>query len=272
MKNSSRIPAMLALPLLAGLIAPVTVSAQTADTWQFQAAIYGYFPTLSGSTRLPASGGGSDVSVDIDQILENLQFTFMGSFEAVRGPWGVYTDLIYLNLGDTKTGSRGLTIGGVLPADVNANVDLDLKGSAWALAGLYRAASTPTWQLDLLAGARRLDVEQQIDWTLTGNIGAIAPPDRSGRIDASLTQWDAIVGFKGRAAFGAGSRWFAPFYLDIGGGESKLTWQAMAGVGYAFGWGEVVAAWRVLDYEMKSDSAIEDINFSGPGIAAVFRW
>jgi hypothetical protein len=263
---------MLALPLLAALAAPVAASAQTADAWQFQAAIYGYFPSVSGSTRLPASGGGSDVGVDIDQILDKLQFTFMGSFEAVRGPWGAFTDFVYLDLGDTKTASRGITIGGVLPADVNATVDMDLKGSVWSLAGLYRAIAEPTLQLDVLGGARRLDVEQTIEWTVTGNVSAIALPDRSGRAEVDLTQWDAIVGVKGRAAFGAGSRWFAPFYLDVGGGDSKLTWQAMAGIGYAFGWGEVVGAWRVLDYQMKSGSAIEDIRFNGPGLAAVFRW
>jgi hypothetical protein len=32
------------------------------------------------------------------------------------------------------------------------------------------------------------------------------------------------------------------------------------------------AAWRYIDYEMKSGRAVEDINFNGPGLAAVFRW
>ncbi|MGE5160474.1 MAG: hypothetical protein ACM3O5_03120 [Betaproteobacteria bacterium] len=48
--------------------------------------------------------------------------------------------------------------------------------------------------------------------------------------------------------------------------------QALAGVGYSFGWGDVVAAWRYIDSEMKSGKAVEDINFSGPGVAAVLRW
>ena len=40
-------------------------------------------------------------------------------------------------------------------------------------------------------------------------------------------------------------------------GESELTWQAIGGIGYAFKWGQVVAAWRYLDYKFKSGSAIE---------------
>ena len=48
--------------------------------------------------------------------------------------------------------------------------------------------------------------------------------------------------------------------------------QAMLGVGYAFGWGDLTAAWRHLDYDMKPGKAIESISFDGPGIAATFRW
>jgi hypothetical protein len=46
----------------------------------------------------------------------------------------------------------------------------------------------------------------------------------------------------------------------------------MAGVGYGFGWGDVVASWRYVDYQMKSGSAIEELSFNGPAIAAAFRW
>ena len=63
-----------------------------------------------------------------------------------------------------------------------------------------------------------------------------------------------------------------PYYLDVGTGNSDLTWQALAGIGYSFKWGEMIAAWRYLDYEMPSDKRIADMNFSGPAVGAVFRW
>jgi hypothetical protein len=88
----------------------------------------------------------------------------------------------------------------------------------------------------------------------------------------SLQNWDAIVGVRGRLTFGEGRRWFAPYHLDVGTGESDITWQAMAGLGYSFGWGDVLAAWRYLDYDMKSGETIESLNFNGPLVAAVFRW
>jgi hypothetical protein len=61
-------------------------------------------------------------------------------------------------------------------------------------------------------------------------------------------------------------------HFDIGTGESKLTWQAMIGFGDSFGWGDVLAAWRHLDYDMKSGDTIDSLSFDGPLVAAVFRW
>jgi len=58
----------------------------------------------------------------------------------------------------------------------------------------------------------------------------------------------------------------------MGAGESDLTWQGVAGLGYAFRWGEVAAAWRYLYYDLPSDKAIRDMSFSGPEIGVTFRW
>ena len=71
---------------------------------------------------------------------------------------------------------------------------------------------------------------------------------------------------------GAAGKWFLHYYADVGGGDSKLTWQAAAGAGYAFRWGEVIAMWRHLDYELKPGKKANDFNFDGPMVGALFRW
>jgi hypothetical protein len=255
----------------AGLLVCSPAAGQSSDEWKFGAALYGYLPSVGGSSRFPPSGGGSSIDVDGDAILDNLDFAFFGQFEASRGRWGFFTDVMYVDISAGKSGSRGIAIGGALPADVAANVDYEVKGWVWSLAGMYRTISRPDYQLDLLFGARMLDVEQRLGWTLTGNVGPIPLPDRGGQREGDMQNWDAIVGVMGRAQLG-GSRWFVPYYLDAGAGESKLTWQATAGIGYSFGWGDVVGAWRYLAYEMDGGKLVDDLNFNGPGIAAVFRW
>lgn len=49
-----------------------------------------WLPHIGGSTTFPA-GTGSSINVDASQILDTLKFTFMGTFEAQKGRWGVYS-------------------------------------------------------------------------------------------------------------------------------------------------------------------------------------
>lgn len=265
--------------LLAALAAPMfcvalPASAQATDNWRFQAAVNLYLPDIGGTTAFPLTPAGSgDALVDASTIVDNLKMAFMGSFEASRGSWGLFTDVLYMDIGNTKSGFRDFSIaGGAIPADASAKVDYDLNGGVWTLAGTWHAMADPAATLDVLAGARWLEITQTLGWDITGNLGSIPAPGRAGTSRVELSNWDGIVGVKGRLALGADRKWFLPYYLDVGAGESKLTWQAVGGVGYSFQWGDVVASWRYLDYEMKSGNAIESLTFNGPSNSAVFRW
>lgn len=247
--------------------------AQSGDRWQYSATIYGWFPSIGGKTTFPQSSDGSSVTVDADKVLDDLKFVFMGALEARKGRWGGFTDLIYMDLGNGKSGTRDFSIGGSqIPADVQANAHYDLKGWTWTLAATYVAVESPAHVMQFLGGARMLKLDPKLNWELTGDIDQIPVIDREGSRETSDTNWDAIVGVKGRAMLGAERKWFIPYYLDVGTGESKFTWQAMGGLGYAFDRVDLFAAWRYLDYDMKSGSKIEDLNVSGPAVAVQFRW
>ncbi len=75
-----------------------------------------------------------------------------------------------------------------------------------------------------------------------------------------------------RFAVGQDNAWFIPYYLDVGTGGSDFTWQAVAGIAYAFNWGELVGAWRYLSYDLPSGKPIGEMEFSGPVVGATFRW
>ncbi len=264
-----------ALSVAAGAIAPTLSAAQTsqpADKWQVAASIYGYLPTLSGSTRFPSSG--SSVEVDADTIIDNLKMTFMGSLDVHNGRWGVFNDVLYLDLGNSKTGVRDVTLGGSsIPASVSANLDYDLKGLIWTVAGEYRLATgNPAYTIDLLAGARYFDLKQTINYSIGGTVGQFPLAGTSGTSEVSGDVWDGIIGVKGRYALGQNRQWYVPYYLDVGTGQSDLTWQAAIGLGYVFSWGELSAMWRYLDYNFESGKAIESMTFNGPMFGATFRW
>jgi hypothetical protein len=234
-------------------------TAHAADDWHFQAVVYGYLPSISGSTTFSPVGGG-DAGINTDDILEHLKLAFMAAFDASTATTGVLADVIYADLGNTRT--RDIAIGG-RSTNTTATLDLNLKGWLWTLAATYTLSDTPQHRLQLLAGTRGFDLAQDLGWQLSAS---------GGRASTSLTNWDAIVGIRGRLLFGAQRNWFAPYYLDLGTGESEFTGQALIGLGYSFHWGDVLAAWRYTDYDMKSGTATQSLSLDGPAIGVAFRW
>lgn len=261
--------AALGLPALA----PMSVNAQeVSDKWQFAVAVYGWLPEIAGDTSFPTPGGG-DIEVDPNTILDNLEMAALASFSLQKGRWGTYTDLIYLNVGDSKSQTRDFAIGGTpLPATLTATARFDLKSTIWTIGMSYRMTGNDAATFDVLAGARLAAMKPELSWEFTGDFGPVVPPPRTGRSEQSVDQWDGIVGVKGYVAFGAKRKWLVPYYFDIGAGDSDLTWQALLGLGYAFGWGDVDVAWRYLDYELKTGAPVADMRFSGPALGAIFRW
>ena len=259
--------------LVLACLGPAVCYAQSTNDWKFEASIYAFLPTISGTSTFPASGGSRSASVDIGTIVDNLKMTFMGSFEARRGQWGVLADVVYLDVGNTKEQSQALSLGRLgLPADVNAKVSFDLKGWVSTLAGTYRLMADKDYTADVVVGARVLNLQPSLSWNLSGNVASIPVLDRQGSRETDEQNWDLIVGYKGRAAFPPNGKWFVSYYLDVGAGDSELTWQAIAGIGYSFGWGDVVGSWRYIDYQMESGKPLEELSFNGPVIGAVFRW
>ena len=182
----------------------------------------------------------------------------MGALEVQKGRWGAFTDVIYLDVGNGRARTRDFTLGGVqLPAGVTASTSMDLKSVVWTLAGSYRFVASPEGTLDVLAGARMLDIKQTLDWRAPGDVGSISVPLRSGRADVKGNNWDAIIGVKGQVALGTEGTWFMPYYADIGTGESDLTTQLMAGIGYRFKWGDLVATGRYLDWNNKAGRPLQ---------------
>jgi hypothetical protein len=147
-----------------------------------------------------------------------------------------------------------------------------MKSLIWTTVGYFRAVDEPDRTLDFLGGFRYADMEQSLNWRISGDIGQLPLPGREDGGEVSADYWDLIVGLRGRFGFGGNNAWFLPYYLDIGTGNSHYTWQAAAGLGYAFSWGEIAGVWRYLAYNMPADKPIDNMNFSGPAIGVIFRW
>jgi len=263
---------LLTSAILLGCVLPPAQAAEPTDDVNYELTVYGWFPSIGGSTAFP-TGTGSSFKVDADNVVDSLNFAFMGTFGVKKGAWGLWTDLMYSDLEGSESGTRDFTVGeSSVPASASANLSLDVKTTLWTLAGTYELAHARDYSADFLFGTRLLDIQQTLDWTLNGNINGVGGAGRSGstQVDASL--WDAVIGVKGVLYLGGERKWFIPYYADIGTGQSDLTWQVDSGIGYQFDWGALTATWRYLEYDMKSDEAVQSLNFNGAMLGATFQW
>jgi len=119
-------------------------------------------------------------------------------------------------------------------------------------------------------GTRMLDTDQTLSWSLAGP-GSVPGLARSGMVETSVTNWDAIVGVRGRARVDGQARWFLPYALDFGTGASRRTWQSIIGVGYSFDAGQAILAWRYLDYTFEPAEALQSLTFNGLAPGFTFR-
>lgn len=274
---------LLAAVLALGASGPV--AAQTGGgnpgSWQFSLTPYLWLPSVDGTLKynLPPGSGSPTVEVDSETLLDALDFGFMLAGEARRGRWSVFADYIYLKLFASKSAVRSVDFNvgapAINPSSTTANLGTEatLKGSVLTLAGGYSLTDNPDFQLDAIAGLRYFHVTATTSWQLTAAVNGPGPGQTfaaAGSISETEDLWDAIVGVRGRAKLG--DRWFLPYYLDVGTGSSDLTWQALAGLSYGFKWGELTFAYRHLVYDQKDDKLLQNFKFSGPMLAATFRF
>lgn len=241
--------------------APRAAGAPPTDEVQTNLTLYLWLPSMDGD--LAYEGNGGSASIDASDILDALEMAFMGTLEVRKNRWSMLADVIYLDLGQDKTTSVGLPGGGAIRADV----DLQLSGWQIGLYGGYSLYQTETASLDLLAGARYLGLDSDAKLTISGPLPPSLP---SANLSRSADIWDAVVGFRGRVELNP--NWFVPYHADVGAGDSDLTWQAMAGIGYQAGWGDVILAYRHLEWDEGDDGFLQGLSFSGPGVAVRFRF
>jgi len=245
--------------------------AQSQSPWQFRVALYGYLPDVASKSSFPTGRFTPNIEVDASDILK-LQGAFMGTFEAQYLQWGLWTDYMYVNIGADKSGTRSLSIGNAgLPAGVSADLHYNVKGKRLD----HRGHVSPALQCRLdLRCARRCT-----DGRPPGDVGLELqrrPRSVAARPLGELERQGEELGRHHRRQTTGRARprtfMVRPLLSRRRRGDSDFTRQRLAGVGYAFSWGDVAVAWRYLDYHFGSGSSIENAKFSGPLVGVAFRW
>ncbi len=269
------------------LVAPALSLAQDqGDTWEYTLTPYLWLPIIDGTLRyslppaqpLDPDPGDPDVSVGPTDWLDLLNYGLLLSGTAIKGRLSVLTDLVVISMTSKNDGEIDLVRfgGDRIPIDVTTQgtVRSDLDGLTFTAASGFALGSGGKYSPIVFAGARFFGLDAGSSWSLTVDIdapgGGVALP-ASGSIDSDSDLWDGIVGVRGRLG-SAGSAWSVPYYLDAGTGSSDLTWNAVLGVSREFDWGDLLLAYRYLEYDQDPDKLLQDFSFSGLGFGARFKF
>jgi hypothetical protein len=251
---STLIAGILGGVLLATVLAAGAADPESDDGWEFGAEIYLWAPWIDIET---ATGG--DIEITLDDILKDLDMLFMADVGVRHGRWSLLSDFVYFEIdqGDNTPLLPGITLS-------------DLTLEAWIVTPQvrYAAYETDNLRIEVLAGARYLWIEAQLDL----DIRALLPPDgpilAKRNVSDSGSVWDGIVGVAGQWDFT--DKWYASGYFDAGTGDSDYTWQALASVAYRFKRLDAVVGYRHLAYEFDSGGPIKDLSVTGPFVGAKF--
>ena len=237
---------------LTGLLA-APVAAQDSG-WSFALSPYLWAPGIKSS--VDTVWGSVEVDKDTGDVLSSLDLAFMGALEARNGRWGLIADLFYADLSESRATPLGLLFS-------RARMEVEAKAMSAYVA--YRVADDERAAIDLMAGLR----VSAIDLDLTLSPGRL-PRQRLG---VSETWVDPVIGARARVALG--DKWFATVFGDVGGagGDSDLTWQLFASIGYQIDprW-SVQGGWRWFSAEKEIDGLDVETDFSGPLLGLTVRF
>jgi hypothetical protein len=253
----------------ASLIFPAV--ATRADDWQFGVTPYLWLPNIeaNGAADAPPDGGEPAFEVGPVDYLDNLDFVLMLAGEARHGNWSLRSDVIYIDFSNQRSAVKTVSgPGGIVEFPVNAGTTSSFTGLEVQMTAGYWIVDQPRRSVELFGGLRYLDINFELDWEFDAPIDLLP---QSGHIEQSAAPLDAIVGTNARFGLGDG-KWFIPLHADFGTGDSSLTWQLSAGVGYSFSWGDLLFVYRHLEYQHDDGELFEDLALSGPAFGASFRF
>ena len=121
-----------------------------SEPWHLTIAIPGWLASTNGT--IGVRGVDADIDVPVTEVLQHLDLMLAARVEAQKGPFGIYSELIYIGLSDVAQ------INGLIN-NIHETMDLFYVdgGLSW------RLINQPRWSLDLAAGTHYTNIYEQLE-------------------------------------------------------------------------------------------------------------
>ena len=198
---------------------------------------------------IQAHGEDTNVSMDFQDVVENLDMAASALFEANVGDWVSYAMVDYLSLdsGDVDTRYPGI------------DADLEMDSTLATVATGYRVHMSERSTIDVQVGIRYAQMDTEL-WI-----------EGVGQRDADNNVYDGILALRPRLALSR--NWTFSPTMSIGAGDSDLTWELSPQFVYDCDCGfEVRVGYRNLNYDFEKGSDSMDLTIKGPVIGVGFSF
>jgi len=230
------------------------------DPWRFSLAIPIWIPAVEGDIKVHGHqiSVSQDTSDSVDLFDSNLNGAFALHFEAAKGRFGLFVDLMYIDLQ-------------IKGADNATDAEASVSGFIGEIGGFYTVLAPPpgkhgwgTFQIDALGGLRVSNLELGIDTNSFGGSASrtIYDPFIGARLTLGLTDW---LSFKARGDVGG-------FAIDAWP-TSEFSYNLDAGLQFHIAdWFDIGVGYRRLSFDFASSTTKLDTSLSGPYVAIQFNF
>jgi hypothetical protein len=251
--------------------------------WSFAVTPYVWIPTISADLTANGPRGATvstSVNAGIGDYISDINAGLMFGAAARHDRFTVLTDFIYVNTSLTSSVSHlssvNLGPGPIyIPRSQQLSTGTRAAMTIWSLAGGYTLLEGDWGNLDGIVGFRMLSISATTNYLLSADIfgpNRTIALARTGSLDIGKTYFNAIGGVTGRINI-PNSRFYLPYYFDVGGGGLPLTWEVYGGVAYSLAsWADLSLGYRDLTFQNGGNSGVRNLSLRGVLFAGNFRF
>jgi opacity protein-like surface antigen len=238
--------------MVATVCAVMATAASAGDMdWKYSLTTYLWTAQTGVSAEAP-TGETVEAELKFSDALKDLDFAFMGAFEARKGKLSLFTDGMYLKISPSND----------TPGPITDSVTVRTQMTVISGYAAYRVFEDPSFAVDLAGGFRWANVDTDV--STTGKL--------TTEFNSSDDWIDPVIGV--RLSTQISEKVSATLFADYGGfsGDST-TWQTAVTVGYALNenW-TLRGGYRYMEFDREIDGRDFSMDQSGLLLGASYNF